>query len=132
MEQTNLRKGYSGYLLTQSGRETLLSHVDTVHPDVVAHHVTHQFGVYESLPPDADHVRAIAVAQNDQIQAVIVKVNGTTSRDDGSFYHITVSLDRTAGAKPKDSNDLIRDSRNWIAINPFDIEVEPKFFAFGD
>lgn len=130
MDEQKLRKGYNGYLLTERGREHLLAHIDPMHPDVIAHHVTHEFGVYESLPPETRSVRVTAVASNDRVQAAIVKVNGTTQRGDGSFYHITVSIDRSKGAKPVDSNDLIRDSRNWTAVEPFDVEVEPKFFPF--
>jgi len=130
MDQKKLRKGYNGYLLTERGRSHLLAHVDPVHADVIAHHVTHEYGVYESLPPETHTARATAVASNDKVQAVIVKINGSTARADGSFYHVTVSIDRAAGAKPVDSNALIKDSRNWTAIEPFDIEVEPRFFSF--
>src|SRR6056297_135685 len=131
MNEEKLRKGYNGYLLTDQGRAHLLAHIDPVHPDVVAHHVTHEFGVYEQLPPDADSVRVIAVASNDQVQAAVVKVNGTTQREDGGVYHITVSVDRAAGGTPKMSNDLLTDSRNWQAVDPFSLPVMPRFFPFG-
>lgn len=131
MQETKLRKGYNGYELTEQGRADLLAHIEPLFPDVVAHHVTHEFGVYESLPPDATSVRVVAVANNDRVQAAIVKVNGTTAREYGnSFYHITISLDRAAGGKANDSNELIRDSRNWVAVDPFNVSVTPKFFAF--
>lgn len=129
MDEKKLRKGYTGYELTEVGRSDLLTHIQPVHPDVVAHHVTHEYGVFESLPPEATSVRVIAVAANDLVQAAIVKVNGTTTRVYGdSFYHITVSLDRKAGAQAAMSNDLIRDSRVWTAVEPFNVSVTPKFF----
>lgn len=131
MEENNLKKGYNGYLLTPRGREHLLTHIEPVHPDVIAHHVTYEFGVYESLPPDAAYVRVIATASNEQVQAAIVKVNGTTARESGGIYHITVSVDRAAGGTPKMSNDLIVDSRNWTAVDPFDVDVEPRFFPLN-
>lgn len=130
MDENKLKKGYSGYLLTDQGRSHLLAHIDPIHRDVIAHHVTHEFGVYESLPPQAHTVRVTAVASNDKVQAAIVKINGSTARTDGNTYHITVSIDRSAGAKPVDSNALIKDTRNWIAVDPFDVEVEPRFFSF--
>ncbi len=130
MDEKKLRKGYTGYELTGQARAELLAHIEPQHPDIVAHHVTHEFGVYESLPPDTNTVRVTAVASNDRVQAAIVKVNGTTQRADGSFYHITISLDRAAGARPVDSNELIRDSRNWQAVDPFNLAVIPRFFPF--
>jgi len=129
MDQTKLKKGYTGYELTSHARSELLAQVAPVHPDVIAHHITHEYGVYEQLPPYVDMVRVIAVAQNDLVQAAIVKINGTTTRVYGdSFYHITVSVDRAAGGKAVDSNALIKDSKNWTAIDPFNLAVMPKFF----
>lgn len=131
MNEEKLRKGYNGYELTDSAHYQLLGHIEPIHPDVVAHHVTHEFGVYESLPPDTNSVRVVAVANNDRVQAAIVKVGGTTQRPDGGTYHITISLDRAAGAKPKDSNDLIADSRNWQSVDSFNLPVMPRFFSFS-
>lgn len=126
------RKGYNGYKVTPAGRKTLLANVDLKFADMFAHHVTHAFGVTEQLPPHADTVRVVAVASNDRVQAVVVKVNGTTERaTDGSTYHITMSLDGKVFAKPVESNDLLADSKNWTAVDPFDVEVEPKWWPFG-
>lgn len=130
MDENKLKKGYNGYELTDQARAELLAHIEPMHPDVIAHHVTHEFGIYEELPPDTDTVRVTAVASDNKVQAAIVKVNGTTQRPGGGFYHITVSLDRAAGAKPVDSNTLIADSRNWHAVDPFNLAVMPKFFQF--
>lgn len=131
MDEKTLRKGYNGYELTQQARSELMAHIEPMHPDVIAHHVTHDFGVYESLPPDTNTVRVTAMASNDKVQAAIVKVNGTTVREYGdSFYHITISIDRAAGGKPNDSNALVKDSKNWQAVDPFNLAVMPKFFPF--
>ena len=118
-------------MLTDQARAALLAQVVPVFDTVVAHHVTHQFGVYDTMPPDADTVRVVAVAQNDMVQAAVVKVNGTTARDYGdSFYHVTVSLNTDAGAKPNDANALVKDSTTWTAVVPFDLDVTPQFFPF--
>lgn len=130
MKETTMRKGYNGYLLTPQGRADLLTHIEPVFPDVIAHHVTHEYGVYESLLPQATYVRVLAMAMSDTVQAVIVRVGDTHQRDDGSYYHITVSIDRSAGANPVDSNVVIADPGNWISIDPFTIEVDPQFFPF--
>lgn len=120
--------GYNGYLITGKGRVELLSRVSPLFKDVIAHHVTHEFGVSESLPPDAKTVEVFAVAQNDKVQAALVKVNGSTNRPGGKTYHITISIDREAGAKPVDSNTLIADKSTWTSLEPFEIDVVPSFF----
>ena len=130
MDVQKLKKGYNGYLLSDTGRDQLLVHVEPIHPDVVAHHITYEHGIYQELPPECDSVRVIAVAANEKVQAVIVKVNGTTARPNGGTYHITISLDKSAGAKAVDSNELISNSKNWTAVDPFNIDVTPMFFPF--
>jgi hypothetical protein len=130
MDEKKLKKGYNGYQLTDHARSQLLEHVERMFDDVIAHHVTYEFGVYESLPPDTNLVRVTAVANNDRVQAAVVKVNSTTQRPDGRTYHVTVSLDRSKGAKPVDSNDMLDDLNNWRAIDPFNLEVTPTFFSF--
>lgn len=129
MNEEKLKKGYNGYLLTDKGRSDLLTHIEPIFPDVIAHHVTYEFGIYDQLPPDATYVRAVAQASNDKVQAVVVMVNGAMIRPDGGIYHITLSLDKAAGAKAVDSNVLIKES-DWDTIDPFNIKVEPKFFPF--
>ena len=126
------RKGYNGYKVTPAGRKTLLENLDLKFADMFAHHVTHEFGIVEQLPPHVDTVRVVAVAANDRVQAAVVKVNGTTERaTDGSTYHITMSLDGSVFAKPVESNDLLADSKVWIAVEPFDVEVVPWWCPFG-
>ena len=126
-----LRVGYNGYKLTDQYRDKLLRIIYPIHPDVVAHHVTHEYGVWESLPPAANSVRMIAIAANDKVQAAIVEVNGEVERLHGnSFYHITISIDKSAGGKAVDSNTLIKDRSNWVAIAPVLLAVIPTFFNF--
>jgi hypothetical protein len=123
--------GYNGYKLTDQYRDKLLRIIYPIHPDVVAHHVTHEYGVWESLPPAANSVRMIAIAANDKVQAAIVEVNGEVERLHGnSFYHITISIDKSAGGKAVDSNTLIKDRSNWVAIAPVLLAVIPTFFNF--
>ena len=131
MDEQKLRKGYNGYELTTQARNDLFAHINPMYPDIIANHVTHNYGIYDELPPKADSARVIAVVSNEKVQAAIVKINGTTTREYGdSFYHVTISVDRAAGGSPKDSNELLKDSRNWHAVDPFNIEVIPKFFPF--
>jgi hypothetical protein len=125
-------KGYTGYKLTDDAQAYLLARVPAVHPDVIAHHVTYAFGVEDDqMPADAGIVRVVAVAHNKKVQAAIVKVNGSVMRPDGSYFHITVSIDRAAGGRPVDSNALVRDRKRWVVRRPFILNVVPQFFPFG-
>lgn len=131
MDEKKLRKGYNGYELSAQSKDYLLTHITPIHPNIIAHHVTYDYNIYEELPPEAKWVRVIAIANNESVQVVIVKINGTTIREYGNgFYHITISVGRSKGGSPNQSNDLIKDSRNWRAVDPFNIEVIPKFFPF--
>jgi hypothetical protein len=131
-EGIKLPMGYNGYQLTENARQELLTAVPAMFPDVIAHHVTHDYNISESMPPHTDSVRVVSVASNDMIQAVIVKVLGTVTRAHGdSFYHITISIDKSAGGKAVDSNALIKDRSNWVVIAPVELAVIPTFFPFG-
>lgn len=124
-------KGYNGYELTGDGRAILLDHLPAIHPDVIAHHVTHEFGVGESLPPHAEQVTVIAHAQNDLVQAVVVAVNNEIFRKGDNIYHITISVNKELGGKPVQSNDLLTDPTLWRTVSPpLTVAVTPKFFPF--
>ena len=54
--------------------------------------------------------QALIVGQVDDeagLQALVVAIDGTTDRPDGSTYHITWSLDRARGRHAVDSNEVI-------------------------
>ena len=51
------------------------------------------------------------------VQALVLRIAGTTARPDGSRWHVTWSLDRAAGRKPVESNTVIAE-RGWSAVDP--------------
>ena len=60
------------------------------------------------------------------VEAMVVRLGGTTDRPDGSTYHITWSLG--PGRKPRESNDVLRD-RGWERLRaPIDIDLQPARF----
>ena len=123
-----MKKGYSAYNLTSKGREMLLKHFSPKFSKVVAHHATFQFGVNENAPiPSAQEIEVIGYASNEDIECVVVKVNGTHIRPDGKIFHITLS--HSSNARPVDSNDLC--AKGWDTISAFTLPVEPKFNSFG-
>lgn len=99
----------TGWKLNRIDRGQLLERFPPLWPDVVADHVTSGSSKRSSGDvPDA--VRAFVVGHVDDragLQALVVEIDGTTIRPDGSTYHITWSIDRKAGRQPKDSNEVI-------------------------
>lgn len=115
---------YSAYVLTKKSRRKLLGIFTPLFSEVIAEHITHRFP--DNKPPPAPKdVQVVGVANNDKIEAVIVSVNGSIRRPDGGIYHITLSLDRSKGAKPFHSNGLLKGI--WEHLDdPFSIEVVGK------
>ena len=121
-----------GWLLAEDDRDKLLKQFPPRFEKAVAHHVTLQTGAEnEPLPPE---VRAQIVGRTDDdsgVEAMVVAIDGTTDRPDGSTYHITWSLDKKAGRKAKESNDVIA-AQGWRAIAPIPIALEPAFFRWSE
>ena len=107
-----------GWKLDAEDRALLLRRFPPAWPDVVADHVTFTSrDAEEEPPPDADHGMVVGhVDDGEGLQALVIEIEGTTARPDGSTYHITWSIDRARGRKPKDSNDALARSC-W---NPLD------------
>ena len=60
------------------------------------------------------------------LECLVVELDGTTDRPDGSTYHITWSLG--PGRKARESNDVLRE-KGWAPIRaPMPIELEPARF----
>lgn len=99
---------YTAFVLSQRARAELLASFPTKFPDVICHHVTERFGVPQGhpVPMDAD-ITVIGYAHDASLEALVVEVNGVRKRKDGKVYHITLSLDRSQGRKPVESNALI-------------------------
>ena len=119
--------GYTAYVLTPESREAVLKAFPPKFPDVTAHHVTHQFGGKEA--PEAAVVTIEGYASSEGLEALVVAVNGNTSRPDGNTYHITLSLDRSKGFKPMDSKRVIKEE-GWTPVEtPFEIQTMPQKVA---
>jgi hypothetical protein len=106
-----------GWLLDETDRESLLVRFPPAWPDVVAHHVTLASKTDAELPSATSGEVVGQVNDGEGLQALVVAIGGTTDRPDGSTYHITWSLDRTAGRTPVQSNDVLRE-RGWDRLDP--------------
>lgn len=104
-----------GWLLDEGDRTALLARFPPRWPDVIAHHVTLAALVTDPLPPAPQAEVVGWVDDGIGLQALVVALDGTTDRPDGSTYHITWSLDRAAGRTAKQSNDVLAE-RGWQSI----------------
>lgn len=126
-------KGVVGWLLPEAERAKLLARFPPAYPDLIAHHATLWSGVSESHErPRAREGRVVGLADDGRgVQALVVEIDGTTDRPDGSTYHITWSLDKKAGRKAKESNDVIA-AQGWRAVAPIPVALEPAFFRWSE
>jgi hypothetical protein len=118
---------YTAYVLTPESRAAILERFPPRFGDVICHHVTERFGVPGSrkFMPVPAKIMVVGYATDASLEALVVSVNGSTARPDGSVYHITLSLERSAGRKPVDSNRLIA-SAGWSRVAPLEIEAFPQ------
>jgi len=116
-----------GWLLADEDRQRLLKQYPPKFEKTVAHHVTLKTEA-EKDPLPAD-VRASIVGRTDDdngVEAMVVAIDGTTDRPDGSTYHITWSLGE--GRRARESNDVLKE-RGWEELDhPVSITLEPGRF----
>ena len=116
-----------GWLLVADQREKLLKQFPPNFEKTVAHHVTLQGEAKrEPIPPE---VQATIVGRTDDgegVEAMVVAIDGTTDRPDGSTYHITWSLG--PGRKARESKDVLRDQGWRPTVAPIPILLEPARF----
>jgi hypothetical protein len=119
----------TGWKLASDERATLLDRFPPKYEKVVADHVTLRVGATDEtpLPRKPDGARIIGRADDgNSLECLVVELDGTTDRPDGSTYHITWSLG--SHRKARESNDLLRE-QGWEHIPaPIDLELEPARF----
>jgi hypothetical protein len=121
--------GYLGYELSHASRTHLLDKFKPKFPKVICEHVTYKMPAKagDDMPPPVHEAHVVGYAEGDGIEALVVKINGTTIRpSDGRLFHITLSLDPTK-KKPFHSNELLSQS-GYTQVTPVAIELEPKQF----
>jgi hypothetical protein len=124
------RRFYTGWLLDPGDRATLLARFPPAYPEVVAHHVTQKFGDARAAPPRETAGEVIGVADDGQgVQALVVRIGGTTARPDGSTYHVTWSLG--PGRQARESNEVIARLGYAELPAPIPVKLQPKPFGGG-
>lgn len=119
----------TGWKLPGEERHRLLGRFPPRYANVVADHVTLRVGATAAtpLPREPESARVVGRADDgESLECLVVQLNGTTDRPDGSTYHITWSLG--PGRKARESNDLLQGS-GWDPLpEPIDIKLEPARF----
>jgi len=118
-----------GWKLDRGHRNALLARFPPSYPDVIADHVTLQTDAgREPLPDPVDAIIVGKADDGDGLECMVVTIDGTTGRPDGSTFHITWSLDKAKGRQARQSNDLLRE-RGWDKLDqPVPVKVEPARF----
>jgi hypothetical protein len=116
-----------GWKLDRDQRLELLERFPPRYADVVADHVTLKTSSRrEELPGPAEAAIVGRADDEDSLECLVVTINGTTDRPDGSTFHITWSLDKSKGREARESNDVLKE-RGWAPLGTtIPIDVEPK------
>jgi hypothetical protein len=119
----------TGWKLPQVERDLLLQRFPPRYDEVVANHVTLVVGATPDTPLPREVDKADVIGRADDgagVECLVVEIDGTTDRPDGSTYHITWSLG--AGRRARESNDVLRD-KGWDYIEaPIPVSLEPARF----
>ncbi|WP_447762906.1 hypothetical protein [Sphingopyxis panaciterrae] len=112
-----MARSITGWKLPEPDRAALLDRFPAHYPRVVADHVTLRFDTDEATPLPLARAGAIVGEADDGagVQALVMRIGGSTERGDGSHYHITWSL--APGREAKESNDVIA-AHGWARIDP--------------
>ena len=130
-EQSGAGDSVIGWKLDRAQRTELLQQFPPRYRDTDADHVT----LSTRSAPDAElpdeRIGEIVGRVDDLrgLEAMVVRIDGTVDRPDGSIYHITWSLEE--GRKAHESNDLLG-AQAWEPIDlPMPIQLHPARWPHG-
>jgi hypothetical protein len=113
-----------GWKLDPDQRGELLQQFPPRYSNVIADHVTLCRTSADAPLPDRAEAEIVGRADDGAgVEAMVVRLNGTTDRPDGSTYHITWSL--ADGRAAKESNDVIA-ACGWTPLDlPMPVILTP-------
>jgi hypothetical protein len=117
--------GVIGWALDDDQRKELLLQFPPRFERTVADHVTLAAKVRKDAELPGENTCEIVGRIDDGagVEALVVSIDGSPDRPDGSTYHITWSLG--PGRKAKESNDVIRE-RGWTPVElPMPVMLKP-------
>jgi hypothetical protein len=114
-----------GWKLDRDQRRELLQQFPPQYPNVIADHVTLRPKSSAHAPlPDETHGEIVGrVDDGKGVEAMVVRIDGSTDRPDGGTYHITWSL--ADGRRARESNDVLA-ARPW---QMFDLPMPVRLLA---
>ena len=125
-ERAGQGEGVIGWKLDRGERSALLERFPPIYPNVDADHVTLRTQASDDARlPQENAAELIGRADDGRgVEAMVVKIAGTSDRPDGGTYHITWSLQ--PGRLAKESNDVIA-ALGWIALEePVGVSLQPS------
>ena len=117
-----------GWKLDEKQRRELLQQFPPRFGRVIADHVTLAAKVARDaeLPRETEGGIVGRADDGEGVEALVVRIGGTTDRPDGSTYHITWSLG--PGRQAKESNDVIA-RFGWTPLDlPMPVLLHPERF----
>jgi hypothetical protein len=127
-EQAKPGDSVIGWKLDPAERAELLARFPPIYASPVADHVTLTSRVAsDSQLPEEDRGEIVGRADDGKgVEAMVVRLGGSTDRPDGSTFHITWSLE--PGRHARESNDVIRHF-GWTPIEPpISVSLRPESF----
>lgn len=118
----------TGWKLDRGERAQLLRRFPPRYRNTVADHVTLAAKVAADAPLPQETAGEIVGRADDGlgVEAMVVRIGGTTVRPDGSTWHITWSLED--GRRAKESNDVIA-AQGWTPFaEPIRVSLTPARF----
>lgn len=104
-----------GWKLDPGQRAELLLQFPPRYPEAVADHVTFQSDAAAEPLPGEPQAEIVGRADDGEgVEAMVVRLNGTTNRPDGSTWHVTWSL--ADGREAQESNDIIA-AHGWMDLD---------------
>lgn len=117
-----------GWKLDEDQRRELLLMFPPRFPNIVADHVTLRTGaaVDAPLPPEDEGEIIGRASDGIGVEAMVVRIAGTTDRPGGGIYHITWSL--AEGRHARESNDVLADRTCEDFDLPMPVKLRPARF----
>ena len=115
-----------GWALDREQRKELLQQFPPKFDNVVADHVTLAAKAKQDAALPCERLGEIVgrIDDGEGVEALVVAIDDSTDRPDGSIYHITWSLGE--GRRAKESNDVIA-RLGWTAIDlPMPVRLVPS------
>lgn len=105
---------YTAYTIPTLYRQLLEERIPYSFKHKFGDHITAKYPYDKTVDgPVEENTTAIIIpyavlSDGENIECILVKVNGSTTRPDGSRYHITWSIDDKKKTKPVESNTIIK------------------------